>query len=79
MSAALRAALDRYLVIRRAVGFKQARAELLLADYLRHLEAVGAEAITTENAVAWACLPPNGTSCWWGQRLSVVRARTGVP
>jgi integrase/recombinase XerD len=74
MSAALRAELDRYLVIRRAVGFKLARAEKLLADYLRHLEAIHAEAITTENAVAWATLPPNGDSCWWGQRLSVVRA-----
>lgn len=30
MSAALRTELDRYLVIRRAVGFKLARAELLL-------------------------------------------------
>lgn len=70
----LRTELDRYLAIRRALGFKLARAELLLADYLRHLEAIGADTITTQNAVAWATLPPNGSSSWWGQRLSVVRA-----
>jgi integrase len=74
MSATVRAELDRYLVIRRAVGFKLARSELLLTDYIGYLEAIGAEAITTENAVAWASLPPNGSSSWWGQRLSVVRA-----
>ncbi|MGH9137868.1 MAG: tyrosine-type recombinase/integrase [Acidimicrobiales bacterium] len=71
---ALRIELGRYLVIRRALGFKLARAELLLADYLGHLEAIGADTITTRNAVAWATLPPNGSSSWWGQRLSVVRA-----
>lgn len=74
MSAGLRVELDRYLVVRRSVGFKLARAELLLADYLRHLDAIGADVITTENAFAWASLPPNGSSSWWGQRLSVVRA-----
>lgn len=74
MSVALRVELDRYLTIRRAVGFKLARAELLLADYLRYLDAVDAPSITTDNAFAWASLPPNGASSWWGQRLSVVRA-----
>ncbi|MDQ4068725.1 MAG: tyrosine-type recombinase/integrase [Actinomycetota bacterium] len=71
---ALAAELDRYLAIRRAVGFKLARAELLLAEFLRYLEAMGADTVTTENAFAWASLPPNGSSSWWGQRLSVVRA-----
>jgi integrase len=70
----LHAELDRYLVIRRALGFKLARTELLLADYLRYLEAIGADTITMQNAVAWATLPSNGSSSWWGQRLSVVRA-----
>ncbi|MGK2930807.1 MAG: tyrosine-type recombinase/integrase [Acidimicrobiales bacterium] len=74
MSAGLRVELDRYLVIRRAVGFNLARAEKLLADYLGYLEAIDAEVITTENALAWATFPANGDSCWWGQRLSVVRA-----
>lgn len=71
---ALSVELDRYLAIRRALGFKLARAELLLADYLRHLDAIGADTITTDNAVAWATLPADGSASWWGQRLSVVRA-----
>jgi integrase len=71
---ALHDELDRYLTIRRAVGFKLARAELLLGDFCRYLDAIGADTITTENAFAWASLPPNGSSSWWGQRLSVVRA-----
>lgn len=70
----LRAELDRYLAIRRALGFRLARAELLLADYLDYLDSVGAEVVTTHNSTAWATLPPNGSSSWWGHRLSVVRA-----
>ena len=68
------AELDRYLATRRALGFKLARAELLLAQFLRHLQTIGADTITTENAVAWASLPADAASSWWGQRLSVVRA-----
>jgi integrase/recombinase XerD len=70
----LRAELARYLAIRRALGFKLARAELLLAQFLGYLETIGANTITTDNAMAWAMLPANGSSSWWGQRLSVVRA-----
>lgn len=71
---ALRVELARYLTIRRALGFKLARAELLLADFCRYLDAIGADTVTADNAFAWASLPPNGNSSWWGQRLSVVRA-----
>jgi integrase len=71
---ALRGELDRYLTIRRALGYKLARAELLLADFCRYLDSIGADTITTENAFAWASLPANGSPSWWGQRLSVVRA-----
>ena len=39
-----------------------ARADLLLTDFCRYLEAISAQAITTDNAVAWASLPPNGSS-----------------
>jgi integrase/recombinase XerD len=70
----LRAELDRYLVIRRSLGFKLARAELLLADFIGYLEASGADTVTTDNAFAWASQPANGSSGWWGHRLSVVRA-----
>lgn len=70
---ALRRDLDGYLVIRRALGFKLERAGLLLADFVAHLEANEADTITTDAALVWATLPPNGASNWWAQRLSVVR------
>ena len=66
--------VERYLTIRRSVGFKLARAEKLLADYLCYLDRVGDKIITVDNALAWACLPAAGTSNWRGHRLSVVRA-----
>lgn len=70
---ALRRDLDNYLVIRRALGFKLGRAGLLLGDFVGYLEANGADTITTDAALVWATLPPNGASEWWAQRLSVVR------
>ncbi len=69
----LRHALDDYLAIRRALGFKLERAGLLLGDFVSHMEAKGATTITIDAALAWATLPPNGSSTWWGHRLSVVR------
>lgn len=70
---ALRRDLDNYLAIRRALGFKLERAGLLLADFVGYLEANRVDTITTDAALAWATLPPNGASGWWAQRLSVVR------
>ncbi len=70
----LRAAMDDYLAIRRALGFKLARAGLLLADFVSHQEANGRDTITIDAALAWATLPPGGASEWWAQRLSVVRS-----
>lgn len=70
----LRAELDNYLALRRALGFKLRRAGLLLADFISYLEANGTDTITAENAFAWASLPANASSDWWAQRLWVVRA-----
>jgi integrase len=38
-----------------------------------YLEEHHSDTITTDSALAWASLPPNGSSEWWGYRLSVVR------
>lgn len=70
----LRGELDNYLTIRRALGFKLRRAELLLSDFVDYLDAAGIDTITTDAAFVWASLPRNGSSGWWGHRLSVVRA-----
>lgn len=69
----LRAELDNYLAIRRAVGFTLRRSELLLADFVARLDNDQRDTITTQDALAWASLPGNGRVEWWGYRLSVVR------
>ena len=71
---ALRRDLDNYLAIRRALGFKLERAGLLLTDFVGYLETNRVDTITTDAALEWATLPPNGSSSWWAHRLSVVRS-----
>jgi integrase/recombinase XerD len=62
------------VTIRRALGYRLERAEKLLGQYLEHLDALGAEVVTIENAVGWATLPAAGRNGhWWAFRLSVVR------
>jgi integrase len=69
----LRGAVQDYLKVRRALGHKLERAELLLDQFVTYCEQVGATRVTIEVAVAWATLPAGGSPGWWGQRLSVVR------
>jgi integrase len=68
----LRQALAGYLAVRRSLGYKLARPEKLLAQFITYLEDAGAATVTTELALAWATLPA-GDANWHAQRLSVVR------
>lgn len=68
----LRAALADYLTIRRALGHELVKIEWLLRRFLDHLEERGVEAITTEEALAWATAP-EGAPSWHAVRLSAVR------
>ena len=61
-----------YLTVRRALGFKLADHEWMLADFASYLEQAGANTITTELALAWASRT-QGTESWKAARLSVVR------
>jgi integrase len=63
-----------YLAVRRALGYKLARTEKLLAQFIAWLRVRGEQAITTDLALEWATLPPATGSNWHAQRLSVVRA-----
>jgi integrase len=72
----LRQHLADYLAMRRAVGYRLARSEKLLAQFISYLEAIGASTVTIEDAVAWATLPA-GSPVWWAMRLSVVRGFAG--
>jgi integrase len=69
----LRQALADYLAVRRALGYRLARAEKLLAQFLTYLEARGESRLTIETALAWATLPGGDHRGWMSMRLSAVR------
>jgi integrase len=71
---ALQAALDEYLSIRRALGFKLREEGTVLPQFLRFLEKEKASFITTVLAVQWATLPENVLPVHWTRRLAMIRA-----
>jgi integrase len=72
----LRQALIDYLKIRRALGYKLERAEKLLGQFLDHLDRLGEECVTLENATSWVTLPAADSGHWWAFRMSIVRGFT---
>lgn len=68
----LRRALDDYLQVRRALGFRLERAEKLLGQFITYLDDHHAVTVTTEDALAWATLP-GGAPWWHALRLSAIR------
>ena len=73
MTGPLREGLADYLALRRALGYRLARPEKLLGQFLDHLERAGQARITAAAALDWARQPANGGSNWWAYRLSAVR------
>ena len=69
----LRDSLEGYLALRRALGFRLTTAGRLLDQFVSWLEARGCDTITTEDALAWAVLPPGASQAWQSIRLSMVR------
>jgi integrase/recombinase XerD len=69
----LRQALQDYLTVRRALGFKLDRAGQRLSGFIDYLEQAGARTVTIELALAWSHQPPDGHPAWWRQRLILVR------
>lgn len=70
---ALHQAVEEYLEIRRALGYKLERHEKLLAQFVDYLNEIAATTVTVEHAMAWATSPIGVTTLWWRARLSVVR------
>jgi integrase len=62
-----------YLAVRRALGYRLARAEKLLAQFIAWMNEHDQQTITVASALAWATLPPATGSNWHAHRLSVVR------
>jgi integrase/recombinase XerD len=65
--------LTGYLAVRRAMGYKLARAGKLLPQFTAWMAERDQSLITTELALEWATCPPATGSNWHHQRLSVVR------
>jgi integrase/recombinase XerD len=57
----LRESLEEYLALRRALGFRLKTAGRLLGQFVSWLDDRGTSTITTEDAVAWAVLPPGAS------------------
>jgi integrase len=76
MTGPLRGQLGDYLALRRALGYRLARPEKLLNQFLDHLDRRGETVITVASALDCARLPGNGSSNWWAYRLSAVRGFT---
>jgi integrase/recombinase XerD len=68
----LHAAVNDYLTIRRALGFKLVEHQRLLPDFASFLEQAGASTITSTLAIEWATRT-DGAESWKAQRLSIVR------
>ena len=85
----LRQAVQDYLSLRRALGFKLWDAGKELLDFVTFMERHRASSITQALALAWAQQPTNVQPAHWARRLSVVRgfarhrsatdARTQIP
>ena len=70
---ALHQALEAYLALRQAMGFKVRDARSLLRRFVDFLEQQGATTITHELALHWATEPRTVQSAEWSRRLSVIR------
>ena len=71
---ALYDALTEYLATRRALGTQLRWPESSLRSFIHFLQAEGAESITTELAVRWACMPEGVQRATHARRLAIVRA-----
>lgn len=73
MSTPPRNAIGEYLALRRALGYKLAAHDGLLAQFVEYLESTGSSSITIDAAVAWATAPASAQPARWRARLCVVR------
>ena len=69
----LREAVQEYLSMRRALGFKLQEAGQALVDFVAFMEKHRASYITQRLALAWAQQPQDVLPAYWAQRLSYVR------
>ena len=66
-------ALDDFLATRHAMGYKLDVHRLVLRRFVGHLEAIGAEHLTIDEALRWATQPPDAAPVWSAGKLGVIR------
>ena len=69
----LQVALDEYLAVRHALGYKLRLSGRLLQRFVDFADRQGATYITSELASAWAMLPGSAQPAQWANRLGMVR------
>ena len=66
-------ALDSYLALRRALGFKLEKAEKRLRNFVEYMQAKQSSIVTTVMALAWVNQSKNVSPATRAEHLSVVR------
>jgi integrase/recombinase XerD len=69
----LQTALDEYLAVRRALGYKLLLEGRLLRRFIEFAKHARADYITTELALKWATRPAHAQPSQWANRLGMVR------
>ncbi len=69
----IRDALTQYITVRRALGTLYREPAVTLGYFVESLEQEGADYITTNLALRWACKPEGVQRATWARRLSMVR------
>jgi integrase/recombinase XerD len=69
----MRQAAQRYLLLRRSLGYELEEPGRLLLDFADYLDAAGVTHLTIEAVVAWATAPQGAAPYWHWLRLSAVR------
>jgi hypothetical protein len=73
----MRSRVERYLAMRRSLGFKLRGEGRMLLEFADRLDSAGQATITIPAAVAWASEPSNATAAHRQRRLAVIRGFAG--
>jgi len=71
----LRSALERYLSMRKGLGYKYQHQTRRLANFVSFMEKRKATTITTKLAMEWATLPPDRYATWASQRVLAIPSK----
>lgn len=69
----MRNAAQRYLRMRRSLGYELREPGRLLLDFADHLDELGVTHLTVDAIVAWATAPQDAAAYWHWLRLSAIR------